>query len=79
MKQIYLDLRSSLEVDSFRNLIVCIDQFSKWAEVNPINYKNVLVVGQFLYELIFVMGVSEPKFKVKVINSQTHFQRIYML
>ena len=54
MKQVGLS-----EVDSYRNLIVCIDCFTKWSEAKPIRDKTALTVATFLYEFMYRDGYLE--------------------
>ena len=52
MKQIGIDLCTLPEGDGFKNLIVCIDYFSKWSEAKAIKDKSAPTVSKFLYEII---------------------------
>ena len=40
MKQIGIDLCTLPEVDGFKNLIVCMDNFSKWSEAKAVKDKS---------------------------------------
>ena len=59
MKQVGLDLFSFPEVDGYRNLIACIDYFTKWLEAKTIRNKTALTVTTFLYELMCPHGYFE--------------------
>ena len=39
MQQIGIDIYSFPEVDGFKDLVVCIEYFSKWSEIKPIKIK----------------------------------------
>ena len=52
MNKIGVDICNLTEVDGYCCLVVCIDYFSKWSEVKPLNDKKATTVSQFLYEVI---------------------------
>ena len=56
MKQIGIDLCTLPEVDGFKQLIVCIDYFSKWSEAKAVKNKSAPTVTKFLYEIICQHG-----------------------
>ena len=57
MKQIGIDLCTLPEVDGFKNLIVCMDNFSKWSEAKAVKEKSAPKVAKFCTKLFVDMAV----------------------
>ena len=55
------------EAGDLYHSIVCIDQFSKWAQANPIKDKDALAVAQSLYKLS-CFGCFEIKINKQFVN-----------
>ena len=56
MQEVGVNIYSLPEVDCFRDLVVCIDYFSKWSELKLIKDKSTSTITQFLYEVICQHG-----------------------
>ena len=52
MQQIGIDICSLPGVDGFKDLVVCIDYFSKWSDAKPRKDKSSSTIAEFLYEII---------------------------
>ena len=61
MQQIGINICSLPEVDCFKNLVVCIDDFRKWSEAKPIKDKGVSTIAQFLYDVICRHGCMKTQ------------------
>ena len=56
MKQIGVDICNLPEVDDCKQLVVCIDYFSKWLEAKPLKDKLAECASLFLYGIICRYG-----------------------
>lgn len=56
MQEVGISIYSLPEVDCFRDLVVCIDYFSKWSDLKLIKDKGTSTITQFLYEVIYQQG-----------------------
>ena len=56
MQEVGINIYSLPEVDYFRDLVVCIDYFSKYSDLKLIKDKGTSTITQFLYEVIYQQG-----------------------